>query len=68
VFHLEAFAHISAENNYCAFFFLFIYKKGDYKKGELSSISFELTRGQAFSLGILYEQAVGEYLLLTAKT
>jgi len=63
VSHREAFADISAENNYCTFFFVFI-----YKKGELSSNTFELTRYQAFSLGLLYEQAVGKISSPNGKT
>jgi len=51
LFHREALANTPEENNYCTFFFVFI-----YKKGELSSISSELTWVQDFSLGILYEQ------------
>jgi len=51
VFHRVALSDISEENNYCTFFFVFI-----YKKGELSSISLELTWVQDFSLGMLDEQ------------
>jgi len=58
VFHRESFSNISEENSYCTFFFVFI-----YKKGELSSGSAELTRSQDISLGMLYEQATGNYFL-----
>jgi hypothetical protein len=53
LFHRKTLANTSAEKNYCTFFFVFI-----YKRGELSSISLELTGVQDFSLGMLYEQAV----------
>jgi hypothetical protein len=51
VFHQEAFLNISAKKIIVPSFLYFF-----TKRGELSSISLELTWVQDFSLGMLYEQ------------
>jgi hypothetical protein len=57
VFHQEAFLNISAKKIIVPSFLYFF-----TKRGELSSISLELTGVQDFSLGMLYEQAVGKQI------